>query len=148
MQRNPDHKTINRPPFGGGQGHLLRQEDGFSLLELLVALAILSLAAIPLMAGQSDSLKQAAKLQEKTLAQMVAENVVVRLRNQPSPPAAGQITGTEIQAGVPFHWQATIVRQQSSGLVTMTVRVGAENPANLKGFQTLVQLTGFRKAGQ
>lgn len=148
MQRNPDHKTINRPPFCGGQGYLLCQEDGFSLLELLVALAILSLAAIPLMAGQSDSLKQAAKLQEKTLAQMVAENVVVRLRNQPSPPAAGQITGTEIQAGVTFQWQATIARQQSSGLMTMTVRVRAENPVNLKGFQTLVQLTGFRKAGQ
>ncbi|MBL4790542.1 MAG: type II secretion system minor pseudopilin GspI [Kordiimonadaceae bacterium] len=52
-------------------------DEGFSLIEALVALAIFSFAAIALLSVQSASARAVVALEDKLLAEIVAENVMI-----------------------------------------------------------------------
>ena len=54
----------------------LKHQAGFSLLELMVAVSLLSLVVIPLLLSQGDAMRNAAQLEERVLAAMVAENLL------------------------------------------------------------------------
>ena len=54
----------------------LKHQAGFSLLELMVAASLLSLVVIPLLLSQGDAMRNAARLEERVLAAMVAENLL------------------------------------------------------------------------
>ena len=54
----------------------LKHQAGFSLLELMVAVSLLSLVVIPLLVSQGDAMRNAARLEERVLAAMVAENLL------------------------------------------------------------------------
>ena len=53
---------------------------GFTLLELLVALAVLAVVAMAVFGRGGDSVRDLYTLEQRTLARMVAENVVARMR--------------------------------------------------------------------
>lgn len=102
---------------------ILKSEDGFSLLELLVAVAILSIALIPMVGYQATAMQNAARLQDKTLALMVAENVAVRLTEEEVLPAIGRMDGTEISGGIAYHWQAQISALSNSAIRLIRISV-------------------------
>lgn len=54
----------------------LKHQAGFSLLELMIAVSLLSLVVIPLLLSQGDAMRNAARLEERVLAAMVAENLL------------------------------------------------------------------------
>ena len=56
--------------------------EGFTLLEVLVALAIASIAAMGLLVTAQRQLSQIASLQDRTLAAIVASNELVQLQLQ------------------------------------------------------------------
>ncbi len=115
-------------------------EDGFSLLELLVAMAILSLAIIPMIATQTTALTSTVRLNERALAQIVAENVLTELTISEKAPNPGITSGNEQQAGMDFNWQATVgyLNQQPIASISISVtKQGNRNP--------LYEITGFRK---
>ena len=120
---------------------LLKSDDGFSLLELLVAMAILSLAVIPMIATQSTALRSANRLTEKTLARMVGENALTDFITSDISPGFGTIRGSGIQAGMDFDWQAHIgpIRGQKILQISLSVsRHGDKKP--------MYKITGFKKA--
>lgn len=119
----------------------IKSQEGFSLLELLVAMAILSLAVIPMIASQSTSLRSASILKERTLAEMVAENTLTELSASETPPQVGTMHGTEYQAGIAFDWQADINRITAQNIMTISVSVSRKNTIN-----PLYKITGFRKS--
>ena len=119
------------------------RDEGFSLLELLVAVAILSLALIPMLGHHASALNSASQLKEKALAQLVAHNQVTRLANQATLPQIGQHQGDEVQGNVSFKWYATVNRRQASDLMIINVQV-----ARLEGGENIAQLTGFRRSGE
>lgn len=119
----------------------VKAEDGFSLLELLVAIAILSLAVILMIDSQSTALRSASLLNEKALAEMVAENALTELSSSEIPPQIGTIRGTEYQAGIAFDWQANISRITAQNILTISVSVSQGSTNNM-----LYKVTGFRKS--
>ncbi len=116
--------------------------QGFSLLELLVAVSILALAAIPILVNQSQSVRMASHVQEKVLAHTVAENMVALLSVK-ADVSTGVLSGEQRQGGTVFLWQADISRTTDSGPLMMSVSVSRPESA-IK----LAHLTGFREAGQ
>lgn len=114
--------------------------EGFSLLEMLVAIAILSIAVIPMLATQSTAMRSTTELNEKLLARMVAENAMTELRLSEIPPAPGILYGDETQAGLDFTWQADVRNIPQQPLTTILLSVSMRGETMPK-----FQITGFRK---
>ncbi len=66
------------------------EEQGFTLIEMLVALAIFSLAALALLRLEGATVSNTARLHEQALAQVVARNIAVEALTDPVTPAFGR----------------------------------------------------------
>src|SRR3546814_4644313 len=73
------------------------EEQGFTLLEMLVALAVFSLAALALVRLQGVTLHTAADLDSKAMGQIVARNLMVEVQTDPAPPRSEEHT-SELQS--------------------------------------------------
>jgi general secretion pathway protein I len=82
---------------------------GFTLVEVLVALAIVAVALAA--AGRSVALStdSAADHRLRVLAGFVAENRMAELSARRAWPGIGVTEGTEGQAGIEFRWRAEVV---------------------------------------
>ena len=118
----------------------LRQQ-GFTLVEVLVALAIFSLAALALLRLQGSALGTAARLDEKTLAAIVAHNQGVEVMVAALPPAFGSASGVERNGGRDWRWSRSTLRTPDPRLQRIEIRVaGADG-------ETAAALTIVRRAG-
>lgn len=118
----------------------LRREDGFSLIELLVAVAILALAAVTLLESQTQAIGLTSAVEQRALASIVAENrlnLALGLKEEPVP---GTRTGTEEQMGARFVWRENVRPAPGGDLIVIQVTVTAEGEQ-----MELAALTGFRK---
>jgi general secretion pathway protein I len=117
------------------------KEDGFSLIELLVAVSILSLAAVTLLQSQTQAISMSTRVEERSLAAIVAENQMNLALGQLDPLQAGITRGREAQMGVPFEWTRTVSSAAGSELMLVTVSIRRAGAG-----EEMLSLTGFRKA--
>jgi general secretion pathway protein I len=82
-------------------------ERGFTLIEMMVALAIFSLAALALLRLEGATLSQTAILRDRTIGQIVARNVAVEALTDRDPPPLGMLTGEEENGGRRWTWMRT-----------------------------------------
>lgn len=80
------------------------KESGFTLIEMMVALAIFSLAAIALLRLEGATLSQTVILRDRTIGQIVARNVAVEALTDRGAPPIGVLNGEETNAGREWHW--------------------------------------------
>lgn len=104
-----------------------RRDTGFSLLEMLVALAVFSIAALALIKLQGASLMQTAELDSRLYSEITVRNLAVEALTDPNPPALGDTQGTISNAGRDFAWQRTATALEGGELlkVDLAVRQGA-----------------------
>jgi len=81
---------------------------GFTLIEMLVALAILAIALAAVQRSVSGSLDNAFELKQRLLASWVADNRLAELRATRLLPPVGETSGEEIQAGITFYWKSQV----------------------------------------
>ena len=110
--------------------------DGFSLIEVLAALLIFSLAIIGLTAAGSESARSVTAMNEKMLAGIVADNVLTQARYEPV--RIGGRRGSENQMGRDFEWDLETQTTEADGFYQFTVNVNLENSD-----QVLVQRTAY-----
>ncbi|HZG08364.1 MAG TPA: type II secretion system minor pseudopilin GspI [Allosphingosinicella sp.] len=79
-------------------------ENGFTLIEMLVALAIFSLAALALLRLEGATVKNTGLLQEQAVAQLVARNLAVETITDPVAPAFGTERGQAVNGGRRWVW--------------------------------------------
>ncbi|GAB5487341.1 MAG: type II secretion system minor pseudopilin GspI [Parasphingorhabdus sp.] len=79
-------------------------ETGFTLIEMLVALAVFSLAALALIRLQAYTTRNAAELETRVVAQSVVRNRAVEILSDPRPPALGQSRGQVENGGLTWNW--------------------------------------------
>lgn len=84
------------------------QHRGFTLLEVLVALAVLAIAMAALIKGGAENTRAAAYLRDKTLAQWVAMNVIAEQRLSAGWPSTGTKRGMEEMAKHEWHWELKV----------------------------------------
>ncbi len=116
-------------------------EGGFTIIEMLVALAIFSLAALALLRLQGATLSSTARLQSGIVAGLVARNLVVEAITDNTPPAFGRTSGQEANAGQAWRWTRVVGRTGEARLQQITVTVADET-----GRQAAT-LTAFRSVG-
>lgn len=100
-----------------------QSSKGFSLVETVAALGVLSLAAVPLMQLASDALVNTGRLESRLFARTTAENVLARTISDPNPIVVGQRSGREQQMGREFDWTLTILPTDRADLLRLEVQV-------------------------
>ena len=81
-----------------------RGENGFTLIEMLVALSVFSLAALALIRLQAYTARNAAELETRVIAQSVVRNRSVEILTDPRPPALGKSSGQVENGGLTWNW--------------------------------------------
>lgn len=113
-------------------------ERGFTLVEMLVALAIFSLAALALLRLEGATVTTTALLQEQALAQIVARNLAVEALTDPEPPAFGATRGEAVNAGRKWRWIRVVGRSPEPRIQQIRIEVRSDRgpeAANLTLFR-------------
>jgi len=98
------------------------ERRGFTLVELLVALAVFSLAAVALLNLAGENTRSAARVETRTLGGVVAENLAVEAMITPQLPQ-GQTSGAAPLAGRSWRWTRTVVPTDDPDLLRIDIRV-------------------------
>jgi general secretion pathway protein I len=96
---------------------------GFTLVEVLVALAILAIALAAASRSVALSTESTHDRKLQVLAGFVAENRMAELAARRAWPGTGLIQGTERQAGVDFNWQGEVFSTPHLRLRRVEIRV-------------------------
>ena len=102
-----------------------RSRGGFTLIEVLVALAIVAIGMAAVLGALSSSASTTAYLRDKTFAEWVALNQIasLRLKMQTAPPATGNTTGDVEFAGRSWHWRQEVTATEVKGILRIDVKV-------------------------
>jgi general secretion pathway protein I len=107
-------------------GRKVTAQRGFTLIEIMVALAVFSLAVLALVRLESATVRGAGLIDETTAAQMVARNVAIDALTETQPPAPGRSNGTEVNGGRTWQWTRQV---SSTGEATVVrIDVAVANP--------------------
>jgi general secretion pathway protein I len=104
-------------------------QRGFTLIEVLVALAIVAIGMAAVLSTITSSASTVLYMRDKTLANWVALNQIASQRLLPQPPALGNTDGDVDYAGQKWHWRQETVATAVQGMVRMDVMV---RPADIK----------------
>jgi general secretion pathway protein I len=105
------------------------RQRGFTLIEVLVALAIVAIGMAAVLGTLTSSASTVVYMHDKTLANWVALNHIAEQRLQPQPPALGKTDGDVDYAGQTWHWRQDTVATAVKGMVRLDVMV---RPADIK----------------
>jgi general secretion pathway protein I len=106
-------------------------EQGFTLLEMVVALAIFALAGLALLRLEGATLMQSAQLADRALGQTVARNLAVEILSDPALPSFGTSNGQVVNAGKEWRWTREVTRTDDIRIarVDIVVTDAAGRPA-------------------
>lgn len=124
----------------------MRRAGGFTLLEVLVALAIFALVAASVLTATARSLQTAARLEDKTLAMWIADNRLTELQLAQSPVADGREQGEVEFAGRRWQWQSEVQATSEADMRRVTLWVAPMEQGRLGGDvreRSVVSLNGF-----
>jgi general secretion pathway protein I len=97
--------------------------DGFTLVEVMVAIGVLGLAVLALVRLGSANIATAGHVETALFGDIVAENAIVDLLTQPQPPAFGETTTTVVNAGLEWTLLRSVERTDDPGLIRLSVVV-------------------------
>ena len=113
------------PPSAGAR---TRADDrGFTLLEMLVALSIISIAALTLVRLDAYAVRSAGDLDERTVAGIVAQNRAVEIWTDPVPPTIGTSAVGVANAGRNRRIEQRVARTADDSLLRIDLIVRPES---------------------
>ncbi len=114
---------------------------GFTLLEVLIALAVLALSLGAVIKATSDYTGNQSYLRDRTMAMWVARNVLVRFQVEGEWLSVGERKGSEEMGNQEWRWMTRISQTEEAELRRLDVEVypvdsdDDENPVSvLSGF--------------
>ena len=117
-------------------------ERGFTLLEVMVALAVFAVVAVALVGNSASTLKQAGMIQERTVATWLAEDKLTSLRVLPKTdedfPGVGTNRDTIEMGDVEWDIETEVESTENDYVRRITVRVYRESDD-----EPTARLTGF-----
>ena len=118
-----------------------RYTKGFTLLEVMVALAVIALALAAATSAVSGNIRNASGLQQRTYAHWVAMNKLAEMQLANQWPATKTTKGSSLMAKQEWYW-STKVTKTPDGFdlirkIDITVRLNEDDESSL------ITLTGF-----
>jgi general secretion pathway protein I len=112
---------------------------GFTLIEVLVALLVLSLALIALSRTAATQVQAFGDMRERTLAGWLAADVLAETRLATHFPATGRSDGSRRFAGREWRWELNVQGTEVASIRHLDVRVFPGNEHDVP----LAELDGF-----
>jgi general secretion pathway protein I len=100
-----------------------RHIAGFTLLEVLIALAIVTMSVGALLGAVTSSASNIIYLKDKTLAEWVALNRITEIRTAEQMPDVGKRSGNAEMGGQKWQWEEEVVELPIKGMFRIDVRV-------------------------
>lgn len=97
--------------------------NGFTLIEIMVALAVFALAAMALVRLESATIRGAGILDQTLAAQMVARTIAVETVTDAGTPTPGKTGGTAANAGRRWIWTRDVQPIGDAGVFRVDVSV-------------------------
>ena len=120
-----------------------KHKKGFTLIEVLVAMVILSLSLLAAIKVASGVTRSAIDLQDITIAQWVAMNKIVELRLAKALPKKGRSNGQDEMAGRDWRWDIIVNETPYAKLREVHVEVKpATDDADAPATTTVISLIG------
>lgn len=104
----------------------ISNQQGFTLLEILVALTIMTLGLAALWKSLSQSIEVTERLPQSVVARWVAQNRLTLRQAQSEWPPTRTFSGFEEMGGRTWYWQEKIEAGEQALLRRITVRVSLE----------------------
>ena len=117
----------------------MKGRRGFTLVEILVALAILAIALTAGMRALMQATDTASALKARTLALWVAQNRLAAAQIATPWPSLGNYNGDAEQAGAAFVWQASVSTTPNPAFRRIDITVAEPHSPDY----VLARLTGF-----
>ena len=115
-------------------------ERGFTLVEVVVALAIVAIGMLAVFKTIGDTTHNVSNLRDRSFATWIADNRITEIRVSGEMPSVEETAGEVEFAGRRWHWVTKVSQTQVKGLRRIDVSVRrAEDPESA----SLVGLTGF-----
>ena len=114
-------------------------QRAFTLIEVLVALAIVAVALSAGMRALTQSADGASALKARTLALWIAENRLARAQLAEPAPEIGITNGAELQAGVTLAWRQTVSQTPNPAFRKIEIVVAAPEQPDY----ALARLAGY-----
>lgn len=129
-----------------GRAH--ETEAGFTLLEMLVAMSVLSIAALALVRLDAFALSSAANLADGGMAAIVANNAATDLLTDPAAPAIGTGTDSVTNGGKAWRVQRNVAATADPALLRIDILVTGASAAggNGRAALTIIRPAGTRPA--
>ena len=90
-----------------GTGHYSKRNWGFTLLEVMIALAIIAIALVTVLGSQSQSLSLASEAKFKTTAALLAQSKMAEIEAE-SPENLASNSGDFGETFPNYHWELTV----------------------------------------
>jgi general secretion pathway protein I len=117
-----------------------RSACGFTLIEVVVALAILGVGMLAVFKTIGDTVHNVDALRDRSLAEWIADNRITEIRVSGEMPSVEETAGEVEFAGRRWHWLTKVSQTQVQGLRRIDVSVRRDDdPEN----SSIVTLSGF-----
>lgn len=118
----------------------IRPDAGFTLVEVVVALAIVAIGMLAVFKTIGDTASNVAYLRDRTFAEWIADNRITEMRLAGEMPSVDETDGDVEFAGRKWLWTAKVSQTQVEGLRRIDVAVRREADSEES---SLVTLAGF-----
>ncbi len=122
---------------------LKSKTKGFTLLEVMVALAIFASAAAVLVISDGSAIKQTIYLEEKILASWIAENQLARMQLEAQWPELGKKEGTVSFAQRNWKVVTEVSKTSQSNFNKVELTVSRQEQTQSAEDNVLFTLTGY-----
>ncbi len=111
---------------------------GFTLLEILIALAVLATSLFAIIKMSTENVSNTAHIRDKTVAQWTALNLITEMQVQNIWPTTGTANGQQEMAGKDWYWTSLVSQTSDADVRKVEISVLHSSDDN-----ALVTLTGY-----
>ena len=126
------------------RNHNKQDQTGFTLVELLLALAIFAYAATSIMKLVGQSAKNLNQLEEMTFASWVVNNRLAELQVSPVWPPKNKDKGEVEMAGQIWYWLQEVEKTEDARLRAVTVKVATDKDMERPVYSLLTYVSEYK----
>jgi len=115
-------------------------EKGFTLIEVMLAMAVFSIAGIAILGTADTNARNLGYLESKIIASWVASNQLVEITLDDTWPPKNNKKGKVELAGLEWFWQQKVIKTTDKDMraIVLEVRLDEKDPSALTSLMTYV----------